>query len=110
MDIVLPIAVVFSTFLALNIGANNSAASMATAYGAGARSKKEAVALVEIVTSGIIGFSCASQGFSVTAQNKHVLRIAFFWFVVPFFAVAISYGLSSLYFKYSVFAMLGINF
>lgn len=68
------------------------------------------VSLAEIVTSGIIGFSCASQGFSVTAQNKHVLRIAFFWFVVPFFAVAISYGLSSLYFKYGILAMLGAHF
>ncbi|MBI2485929.1 MAG: inorganic phosphate transporter [Deltaproteobacteria bacterium] len=68
------------------------------------------VSLAEIITSGIIGFSCASQGFSVTAQNKHVLRIAFFWFVVPFFAVAISYGLSSLYFKYGILAMLGANF
>lgn len=62
MDVVLPIATVLSTFLALNIGANNSAASMATAYGAGARSKKEAV----------------------TSQNKHVLGIAFFRFIVPF--------------------------
>ncbi len=64
MDVVLPIAIVLSTFLALNIGANNSVASMAMAYGARARSKKEAV----------------------TAQNKHVLGIAFFWFIVPFFA------------------------
>ena len=68
------------------------------------------VSLAEIVTSGIIGFSCANQGFSITAQNKHVLRIAFFWFVVPFFAVAISYGLSSLYFNYNVSAMIGKNF
>ena len=104
MDFIVPIAVVLSTFLALDIGANNSAASMATAYGAGARSKKEAVtsifgipvSLAEIITSGIIGFSSTNQGFSVTAQNRHVLRIAFFWFVIPFFAVAISYGLSSL--------------
>jgi PiT family inorganic phosphate transporter/sulfate permease len=68
------------------------------------------VSLAEIVTSGIIGFSCANQGFSITVQNKHVLRIAFFWFVVPFFAVAISYGLSSLYFNYDVSAMMGKNF
>jgi PiT family inorganic phosphate transporter/sulfate permease len=68
------------------------------------------VSLAEIITSGIIGFSCANQGFSVTAQNKHVLRIAFFWFVVPFFAVAVSYGLSLLYFNYGISAMLGKNF
>lgn len=62
------------------------------------------VSLAEIVTSGIIGFSCANQGFGVTVRNKHVAQIAFFWFVVPFFAVAVSYGLSTLYFKYSAVA------
>ncbi|HEX9830602.1 MAG TPA: hypothetical protein VGA94_02855 [Thermodesulfobacteriota bacterium] len=107
MDIIVPIALILSTFLALNMGANNSAASMATAYGTEARPKKETVALIcgiavslaQTITSGIINFPCANQGFSVTAQNKHVLRIAFFWLVVPFFAAAIGYGLSSLYFK-----------
>ena len=68
------------------------------------------VSLAEIVTSGIIGFSCANQGFTATARNSHVLRIAFFWFLVPFFAVAASYFMSSLYFKYGVVAMLGKNF
>jgi PiT family inorganic phosphate transporter/sulfate permease len=68
------------------------------------------VSLAEIITSGIIGFSCANQGFSATAKNNHVLRIAFFWFVVPFFAVAASYALSSLYFKYNVAAMLDRSF
>ena len=48
MDVVVPIAMVLSTFLALNIGANNSAASMARAYGAGARSKKEAITLIAV--------------------------------------------------------------
>ena len=37
-----------SAFLALNIGANNSAASMATSYGAGVRSKRQAVWLIAI--------------------------------------------------------------
>ncbi|HEY7534385.1 MAG TPA: hypothetical protein VH878_00370, partial [Thermodesulfobacteriota bacterium] len=48
------------------------------------------VSLAEIISSGIIDFSCASQGFSATARNSHVLRITFFWFFVPFFAVAAS--------------------
>ncbi|HEX9830353.1 MAG TPA: hypothetical protein VGA94_01575 [Thermodesulfobacteriota bacterium] len=106
MDIIAPNAVVLSTFLVLNIGVNSSAASMATAYGAEARYERggnidmrNTGSLAQIITSGIINFSCANQGFSVTAQNKHVLRIAFLWLAVPFFAVAISYGLSSLYFK-----------
>ncbi|NIT13589.1 MAG: inorganic phosphate transporter, partial [Candidatus Dadabacteria bacterium] len=48
MELLIPLAVLLSTFLALNIGANNSAASMATAYGAGVRTKREAVTLIAI--------------------------------------------------------------
>lgn len=60
------------------------------------------VSLAEIITSGIIGFSCAQQGFGATARNRHVLRIAFFWIAIPFIAIAVSYGLTSLYFSYNV--------
>ncbi|GBD38326.1 MAG: sulfate permease CysP [Deltaproteobacteria bacterium] len=67
------------------------------------------VSLAEIITSGIIGFSCANDGFSATAENKHVLRIAFFWFIAPFFAVVASYVLSSIYFKYGILSMLNTN-
>jgi sulfate permease len=67
------------------------------------------VSLAEIVTSGIIGFSLAQQGFSVTAQNRHVVRIAFFWFVIPFVAVGMGYLLSSLYFSYNVSALISSN-
>lgn len=42
------------------------------------------VSIAEIITSGIIGFSCAQHGFGATAGNRHVLRIAFFWLVIPF--------------------------
>jgi len=65
------------------------------------------VSIAEIVTSGIIGFSCAQQGFGVTARNRHVVRIAFFWFFIPIFAVGASYLLSSIYFSYDVAAMIG---
>lgn len=68
------------------------------------------VSLAEIVTSGIIGFSLAQQGFAETAQNRHVVRIAFFWFVIPFVAVAMGYLLSSLYFNYNVSALIISNF
>ncbi len=68
------------------------------------------VSLAEIVTSGIIGFSLAQQGFAATAQNRHVMRIAFFWFVIPFVAVAMGYFMSSLYFSYDVAAMISGNF
>ncbi len=52
------------------------------------------VSLNETVTSGIIALSCASRGFRKTARNEHVMRIAFFWLVAPFLAVAISYLLA----------------
>ena len=68
------------------------------------------VSLAEIITSGIIGFSCAQKGFPATAQNRHVARIAFFWFVVPFIAIGMSYMLSSIYFKYDIGAIIGRNF
>jgi PiT family inorganic phosphate transporter/sulfate permease len=60
------------------------------------------VSLAEIITSGIIGFSCANQGFQQTFENRHVLRIAFFWFLVPFFAVGASYGLCVVYYSYHI--------
>ncbi len=63
------------------------------------------VSIAEIITSGIVGFSCAQHGFSKTASNKHVVRIAFFWFVIPFVAVGLSYFLSVLYFKYNISAI-----
>ena len=64
------------------------------------------ISMAEIITSGIIGFSCAQHGFAITAQNRNVLKIAFFWFVVPFIAVGISYYLSSLYYRYGTIANL----
>ena len=67
------------------------------------------VSIAEIVTSGIIGFSCAQQGFGVTARNKHVMRIAFFWIAIPFVAVGMGYALSSLYFNYNVEALISMS-
>ncbi len=68
------------------------------------------VSIAEIVTSGIIGFSCAQQGFGVTARNRHVVRIAFFWIVIPFIAIAMGYGMTSLYFNYGVSDFIASNF
>ena len=48
MSIFIIVAVLLSVFLALNIGANNAAASMATSYGAGVRSKRQAVILIAV--------------------------------------------------------------
>ncbi len=70
------------------------------------------VSIAEIVTSGIIGFSCAQQGFGETAKNRHVVRIAFFWLIIPIVAIGMGYFLSSLYFDYGVSAFVNrsINF
>ncbi|MDA2920401.1 inorganic phosphate transporter family protein [Desulfobacterota bacterium AH_259_B03_O07] len=68
------------------------------------------ISIAEIITSGIIGFSIAQQGFSITAKNRHVIRIALFWLVLPIIAIGISYMLSSIYFKYGISAMLKANF
>lgn len=61
------------------------------------------VSLAEIITSGIIGFSCAQQGFGSTFRNKHVIRIAVLWFTIPFVTLGISYYLCELYFKSGLF-------
>ncbi|MBI3584063.1 MAG: inorganic phosphate transporter [Nitrospinae bacterium] len=55
------------------------------------------VSLNETITSGIIATSCARVGFKKTAKNEHVVRILFFWFGAPFFAVSLSYGLTALW-------------
>lgn len=68
------------------------------------------VSIAEIITSGIIGFSLAQKGVGVTLRNRHVLRIAFFWIVIPFIAIAMGYGLTSLYFSYNVGEFITMNF
>ena len=68
------------------------------------------VSIAEIITSGIIGFSLAQKGVGVTLRNKHVMRIAFFWIVIPFIAIAMGYGLTSLYFNYNVGEFITLNF
>jgi len=46
VSIVFILAILISIFLAFNIGANNSAAEMSAAYGAGIRTKREALTLI----------------------------------------------------------------
>jgi len=48
MELIHLIAIIISFLLAMNIGASNSAAEMAAAYGAGARTKREAVILIAV--------------------------------------------------------------
>ena len=47
--------------------------------------------IAEIVTAGIIGFSCASTGFSQTLKNTSVSSILSFWIMGPISCVVISY-------------------
>lgn len=60
------------------------------------------VSIAEIITCGVLGFSFAQHGVGVTAKNRHVLRIAFFWVVVPIASIGLSYIFSSLYFSYGL--------
>jgi len=49
------------------------------------------ISLAETVTAGIIGFSCASTGFSRTLKNNSVVQILKFWILAPASCVIISY-------------------
>ena len=49
------------------------------------------ISLAEIVTAGIIGFSCASTGFSRTLKNTSVSTILSFWIMAPIGCVVVSY-------------------
>ena len=60
------------------------------------------VSIAEIVTAGVVGFSCAQHGFAETSKNSHVIKIGFFWFVVPVVVVGVSYYVSLLYFRYGL--------
>lgn len=65
------------------------------------------VSIAEIVTAGVVGFSCAQHGFAETSKNSHVMKIGFFWFVVPVVVVGVSYYASLLYFRYGLSSYLG---
>ena len=53
------------------------------------------ISLAEIVTSGIIGFSCASKGFSNTIKNNSVSKILKFWIFVPIICVIVSFVITN---------------
>lgn len=65
------------------------------------------VSIAEIVTAGVVGFSCAQHGFAETSKNSHVIKIGFFWFVVPVVVVGVSYYVSLLYVRYGLSSYLG---
>ena len=53
------------------------------------------ISLAEIVTAGIIGFSCASKGFSNTIKNNSVSKILKFWIFVPIICVIVSFVITN---------------
>ena len=55
----------------------------------------------------MVGFSCAQHGFAETSKNSHVIKIGFFWFVVPVVVVGVSYYVSLLYVRYGLSSYLG---
>jgi len=52
------------------------------------------ISFAEIITAGIIGFSCASTGFSRTLKNTSISSILKFWILAPASCVVISYMVS----------------
>ena len=54
------------------------------------------ISLAEIITSGIIGFSCANSGFSRTIKNTNVSKMIKLWIITPILCVLISYFLAGL--------------
>lgn len=49
------------------------------------------VSINETITSGFIGVSCARDGFKRTFSKKYIIMIFFFWFVIPWIAIASGY-------------------
>ena len=49
------------------------------------------ISMAEIITSGIIGFSCSSTGFKETFKKKSVAQIVAFWIFTPIVCVVISF-------------------
>lgn len=57
------------------------------------------ISVAEIVTAGIIGFSCASTGFSRTLKKTSVSSILKFWIFAPLSCVVISYIIAEYFLK-----------
>lgn len=49
------------------------------------------VSINETVTSGFIGMSCAREGFRKAFSKQYVIKIFFFWFVIPWIALGSGY-------------------
>lgn len=45
------------------------------------------VSINETITSGIIGISCAREGFRKTLTKRYIVTIFFFWFIIPWIAL-----------------------
>tara|TARA_Y100001936_G_scaffold185854_1_gene183623 strand:+ start:10408 stop:11388 length:981 start_codon:yes stop_codon:yes gene_type:complete len=54
------------------------------------------ISMAEIITSGIIGFSCSTSGFKKTFKNKSVLKILAFWIFAPIICVGLSFYLTNI--------------
>ena len=54
------------------------------------------ISMAEIITSGIIGFSCSTSGFKKTFRKKSVAQIVTFWILAPIICIVISYFTTNL--------------
>jgi len=54
------------------------------------------ISMAEIITSGIIGFSCSTSGFSETFKKKSVFQIVSFWILAPIICVFTSFYITNI--------------
>jgi phosphate/sulfate permease len=54
------------------------------------------ISLAEIITSGIIGFSCSNLGWKKTFANSNIVKILKFWVAGPIICILLSYLISLL--------------
>ena len=95
--------VLIAVFLAMNVGANNTAAEMEAAYRTGVRTKKEALALIAIfvilgaIISGLPVLKTLSEGVVPLRTFK-----SYFYIVFVVMAVSAAYDFISSIFKVSI--------
>ena len=54
------------------------------------------ISMAEIITSGIIGFSCSTSGFRETFKKKSVFQIVSFWVLAPIACIVIAFLITNI--------------
>ena len=62
------------------------------------------ISMAEIITAGIIGFSCSTSGFKETFKKRSVYQIIGFWIFAPILCICASFYITNLFF-YCIFSI-----